>query len=54
MRADNSEAEYPHCPICYKECGTIYKNMFGEIVGCDECIKETDAWGEDECFNEER
>ena len=52
MREDDSLAEYPHCPVCDQECSYVYKNVFGDIVGCDECLKEYDAWGEDRCFNQ--
>ena len=30
------------CPICNEEVEVLYKNIFNnEIVGCNECIKET-------------
>ena len=30
------------CPICNEEAEVLYKNIFNnEIVGCNECIKET-------------
>jgi hypothetical protein len=38
------EPKYPHCPICCKECETIYWSKFGEVVGCDECLEKQDAW----------
>lgn len=41
--------EYPVCPVCGNECGKVYKDQYGEIVGCDECLTERDAWEEDEC-----
>lgn len=28
----------PVCPVCGEEAETLYRNRFGEIVGCDECI----------------
>ena len=40
----HGEPNYPHCPICCKECEIIYWSKFGEAVGCDECLEEQDAW----------
>lgn len=40
----------PRCPVCGEECTTVYKDLYGEILGCDECLTERDAWDEDECF----
>lgn len=37
----------PHCIICGKECGTIYRNRDFEVVGCEECITAYDAWEDD-------
>ena len=34
----------PICPICGAETDTFKRDYFGDIVGCDECIKEVDAW----------
>jgi len=47
---DGKEPTYPRCPICGEECETIYKSKDYEIVGCDCCIRMTDAWDETECF----
>ena len=38
-----NEPPVPTCPICSRECSTIYKDMFGVIFGCDECVKKVDA-----------
>ena len=46
------EPEYPHCPVCGAECGTVYMNNIGEIFGCDECVRTDDAWETPECFPE--
>ena len=35
---------YPHCPVCGSECETLYKNKYGEVFACDECVKIQDAW----------
>ena len=28
------------CPVCGDECGKLYKDLYGSIVGCDVCIEE--------------
>ena len=38
------EGPEPVCPICGKECETIYLDKDGEEVGCDVCIRTKDAW----------
>ena len=35
---DGKEPPVPHCPVCGAECDTAYKDRFGEIVGCDNCM----------------
>ena len=47
---DGKEPEYPHCPVCGRECDTVYVNEDREIVGCGECISSRDAWEQDACF----
>lgn len=37
------EPDYPICPVCGEECERIYKNG-NEILGCDNCIVEVNAW----------
>lgn len=52
---DGKEPQYPICPVCGAECGTIYKNKAGCIVACDEEISQwlsVSAWEEPECFPE--
>lgn len=44
------ETQYPYCPVCERECETIYIDRNGEIVGCDCCVTRRDAWEIDECF----
>lgn len=34
----------PVCPVCGKECETIYFNKDGEPFACDCCVKTKDAW----------
>lgn len=38
------EYSVPRCPHCYAECETFYLNKRGEVIGCDECVTEKDAW----------
>lgn len=37
------EPDYPICPVCGEECERIYKKG-NEVVGCDNCIVEVNAW----------
>ena len=42
---------YPHCPVCGSECETIYREeSTNEILGCENCVTEKDAWEITECF----
>ena len=34
---------WPRCPVCGEECETLYTKA-GEVLGCDHCIEERDAW----------
>lgn len=34
----------PRCPVCMAETDTYYRDYWGNIVGCDECIESIDAW----------
>lgn len=38
------EYQVPHCPVCGSECDTFFRDMEGNIVGCDECVDQLDAW----------
>jgi len=33
----------PICPVCGEECETI-KRQEGEIIGCENCVTDEDAW----------
>lgn len=37
------EEKIPHCPVCGEECDILYR-QYGDIIGCDACIIEIDAW----------
>ena len=34
----------PICPVCSKECDTVYLDKDGDVAGCDRCISMTDAY----------
>lgn len=34
----------PRCPECWSVCEKLYKDRNGNILGCDCCIVEVDAW----------
>lgn len=37
--------KFPKCPECGHETDRFYK-CDGDIIGCDNCVKEVDAWEE--------
>lgn len=45
-RAEPKPYKVPRCPVCGEETDTLYKNIYGETVGCDGCIRTVDAWDE--------
>ena len=47
---DGKEPKGPRCPVCDKECETIYFDRDGTNFGCDECIVQQDAGEVDDCF----
>ncbi len=44
---------HPHCPVCGEECEIVYIDQYEVCVGCDVCMRSSDAWGVPECFPEE-
>lgn len=36
----------PVCPVCGEECESIYKDRWGNICGCENCVEKMDAWEE--------
>jgi DNA (cytosine-5)-methyltransferase 1 len=34
----------PRCPVCGEEVDSYYKDKWGNVVGCPECVQEVDAW----------
>lgn len=37
----------PVCPECGNVCDRFYKTRRGQILGCEWCVSEVDAW--DDC-----
>lgn len=48
---DPPEQPMPRCPVCGEECETVYWDVNNQIVGCDNCLLELDAY---EWYEEER
>jgi hypothetical protein len=46
MRDGMPDGAHPICPVCGYECDTYFHDWGGDIVGCDVCISERDAWEE--------
>ena len=44
--SEPKDYKVPRCPVCGEETDTLYKNIYGETVGCDVCIRTVDAWEE--------
>lgn len=42
----HGEPTYPHCPVCGEEVDTFFRDRYGDIVGCEECLSKVDAWQE--------
>jgi len=41
------EKEEEHrCPVCGGICETYYKDLYGDIVGCENCVKVEQACDE--------
>ena len=47
------ESRRPRCPVCGDECTIIYKQG-NEVLGCENCITQDDAWEEPACMEEDR
>ena len=45
-RLDPPEAEefIPHCPVCGRECDTLYLDSDRDVFGCDRCVSLEDAY----------
>jgi hypothetical protein len=35
---------WPRCPVCGEECEKIYKDAYGAVFGCENCVEAVDAW----------
>lgn len=38
------EPDEAYCPVCGSSCGKYFRSLNGEILGCDECVEEVDAF----------
>ena len=47
---DGKEPVYPRCPVCGADCEDVIRDKNLNIVGCDICTTQSDAWEEPECF----
>jgi hypothetical protein len=36
--------ELPKCPVCGRECSTIYQDIDGYNLGCNKCVRSIDAY----------
>lgn len=34
----------PRCPVCGEEADSYYKDKWGNVVGCPECVQEVTSW----------
>lgn len=34
----------PVCPVCGWDCNSYFINSNGEVIGCENCVKEMDAY----------
>lgn len=41
---DGKPTHYPRCPMCGEETDSYYITACGVVVGCDNCLREVDAW----------
>ena len=40
---DGKDPVYPRCPVCGRECGTIYYDADRTPAGCDACVSSVEA-----------
>ena len=38
------EQPRPRCPWCGEECETLYRDRFGGVFGCENCVDTLDAY----------
>lgn len=46
LEPKNESDHCPICPVCKRETDEFYLDLYGAIVGCDECIRRRNAWEE--------
>lgn len=37
------EGKPTYCPVCNQEAMRLYRGMWNDIIGCDNCVKEIDV-----------
>lgn len=50
---DGKKPSYPVCPNCHQTCERVYKDKGGDILGCDNCVTEMDAYDVPACYPDE-
>ena len=43
---------WPTCPVCGVETDLLYRDMAGDIVGCEVCVRSVDPWEEEEMMRQ--
>ena len=43
-RLEPREAAMPRCPVCGEETNDYFRDRWGGICGCAECVESIDAW----------
>ena len=38
--------DIPYCPVCGKECDTVYVDIYDDVIGCDRCVFMEDAYAD--------
>lgn len=44
MRCGEDDGLRPFCPICSRECNSLYLDTDGDVIGCEHCISQTDSF----------
>lgn len=45
---------FPRCPVCGKDCDTVYKDRDGTIFACENCVTIADAYDEEDLYVSEQ
>ena len=44
LEPPETEEFIPRCPVCGRECDTLYLDKENEVFGCEQCITLCDAY----------